>query len=209
MAASSSGVIATCRFSLLMASDTDIALPRGVRSNRAVFAAKPGLRSNKPEAGVLSMKDAGELLGVSERQFRRFRDRYEEDGEEGLRDRRLGRPSPKKVPAVERSRMLKLYRETYRCWNVKHFHEHLTRDHGFRWGYTCALCEEAFGTLDRASHRCVETVLALPPGPTASRDQDRHVVTKPRLATLASVQYPCTNGEGDRAQCGASAGESR
>ena len=52
------------------------------------------------EAGVLSMKDAGELLGVSERQFRRFRDRYEEDGEEGLRDRRLGRTSPKKVPAV-------------------------------------------------------------------------------------------------------------
>jgi hypothetical protein len=56
---------------------------------------------------VLSMKDAGELLGVSERQFRRFRDCYEEDGEEGLRDRRLGRPSLKKVPAVERSRMLK------------------------------------------------------------------------------------------------------
>jgi transposase len=49
------------------------------------------------EAGVLSMKDARELLGISERQFRRFRDRYEEDGEEGLRDRGLGRPSPKKV----------------------------------------------------------------------------------------------------------------
>jgi hypothetical protein len=44
--------------------------------------------------------------------------------------------SPKKVPAAERSRMLKLYRETYRGWNVKHFHEHLTRDHGFRWGYS-------------------------------------------------------------------------
>jgi hypothetical protein len=64
------------------------------------------------------------------------RDRYEEDGEEGLGDRRLGRPSPKKVPAAERSRMLKLYRETYWGWNVKHFHEHLTRDHGFRWDYT-------------------------------------------------------------------------
>jgi hypothetical protein len=41
----------------------------------------------------------------------------------------------KKVPAVERSRILKLYRETYRGWNVKHFHERLTRDHGFRWGF--------------------------------------------------------------------------
>lgn len=106
------------------------------------------------EAGVLSMKDAGELLGVSERQFRRFRERYEEDGEEGLRDRRLGRPSPKKVPAVERSRMLKLYRETYRGWNVKHFHEHLTRDHGFRWGYTWVKTQlHTAGLVERARRR--------------------------------------------------------
>jgi hypothetical protein len=46
-------------------------------------------------------------------------------GRRGCGTRRLGRLSPKKVPAVERSRMLKLYRETYRGWNVKHFHEHL------------------------------------------------------------------------------------
>jgi transposase len=106
------------------------------------------------EAGVLSMKDAGDLLGVSERQFRRFRDRYEEDGEEGLRDRRLGRPSPKKVPAVERSRMLDLYRGTYRGWNVKHFHEHLTRDHGFRWGYTWVKTQlHTAGLVERARRR--------------------------------------------------------
>ena len=106
------------------------------------------------EAGVLSMKDAGELLGVSERQFRRFRDRYEEDGEEGLRDRRLGKPSPKRVPAAERERMLKLYRETYRGWNVKHFHEHLTRDHGFRWGYTFVKTElHTAGLVERAKRR--------------------------------------------------------
>src|SRR6202166_386815 len=106
------------------------------------------------EAGVLSMKDAGELLGVSERQFRRFRDRYEEDGEEGLRDRRLGRTSPKKVPAAERSRMLKLYREAYRGWNVKHFHEHLTRDHGFRWGYTWVKTQlHTAGLVERAKRR--------------------------------------------------------
>jgi transposase len=73
---------------------------------------------------------------MSERQFRRYRDRYEEEGLEGLRDRRLGKPSPQKVPAAEVLRMLELYREAYRGWNVKHFHEHLRRDHGFRWGYT-------------------------------------------------------------------------
>src|SRR5258707_2180519 len=82
------------------------------------------------EAGGLSMMEAGELLGMSERQFRRYRDRYEEDGAEGLRDRRLGKPSTKKVPAAAVLRLVALYREAYRGWNVKHFHEHLVRDHG-------------------------------------------------------------------------------
>ena len=50
------------------------------------------------ERGELSMLEAGELLGMSERQFRRYRDRYEEDGLEGLLDRRLGKPSAKRVP---------------------------------------------------------------------------------------------------------------
>src|ERR1700683_2585122 len=88
------------------------------------------------EAGELSMMEAGELLGMSERQFRRYRGRYEEDGDDGLRDRRGGRASPKRVPAAEVSRMMELYRAAYRGWNVKHFHEHLVRDHDFRWGYT-------------------------------------------------------------------------
>lgn len=88
------------------------------------------------EAGSLSMQEAGELLGVSERQFRRYRDRYEESGLEGLRDGRLGKPSAKRVPVQERDRMLALYREAYRGWNVKHFHEQLRGEHKFRWGYT-------------------------------------------------------------------------
>ena len=88
------------------------------------------------EAGALSMMEAGELLGMSERQFRRYRERFEEEGEDGLRDRRLGKPSSKRVPAAEKDRMLALYRAAYRGWNVKHFHEHLRRDHDFRWGYT-------------------------------------------------------------------------
>jgi transposase len=60
------------------------------------------------EAGGLSLMDAGELLGISERQLRRWRERNEEEGLEGLLDRRLGKPSPKRVPAAERKRMLDL-----------------------------------------------------------------------------------------------------
>ena len=108
------------------------------------------------EAGCLSMLEAGELLGVSERQFRRYRDRYEDDGLEGLRDGRLGKPSGKRVPAGEKDRVLRLYREAYRDWNVKHFHEHLRRDHGFRWGYTWVKAQlHGSGLVVRAPRRGV------------------------------------------------------
>ncbi|WP_206523384.1 helix-turn-helix domain-containing protein [Mesorhizobium sp.] len=50
------------------------------------------------EDGDLSMMEAGELLGMSERQFRRYRHRYEEAGEAGLLDRRLGKISKQHQP---------------------------------------------------------------------------------------------------------------
>lgn len=106
------------------------------------------------ESGQLSMMEAGELLGMSERQFRRYRDRYEEEGLEGLRDRRLGKPSPKRVPSADAQLMLELYGGPYRGWNVKHFHEHLVRDHGFRWGYTWTKTQlHTAGLVERAKRR--------------------------------------------------------
>jgi len=106
------------------------------------------------EAGGLSMMEAGELLGVSERQFRRYRDRYEEGGLEGLADGRLGTPSPKRVPLADARLMLELYGGAYRGWNVKHFHEHLVRDHGFQWGYTWVKTQlHTAGLVERAKRR--------------------------------------------------------
>src|ERR1700688_2026697 len=106
------------------------------------------------EAGELSMMEAGELLGMSERQFRRYRGRDEEDGAEGLVDRRLGEPSPKRVPATAARLMLELYGSVYRGWNVTHFHEHLVRDHGFRWGYTWVKTQlHTAGLVERAKRR--------------------------------------------------------
>jgi len=84
----------------------------------------------------LSQLEAAELLGVDERTFRRWCRRYEEAGEAGLVDRRLGKPSPKRVPWSEAERVERLYRERYAGFTVKHFHEHLVKDHGFLWGYT-------------------------------------------------------------------------
>src|SRR6266853_5580288 len=106
------------------------------------------------DRGELSMAEAGELVGMSERQFRRYRDRYEGDGLAGLVDRRLGKPSPKRVPAADARLMLELYGGVYRGWNVKHFHEHLVREHGFRWGYTWVKTQlHTAGLVERAQRR--------------------------------------------------------
>ena len=91
---------------------------------------------NRWESAELSQEEAAELLGVSERTFRRWTRRYEEDGEAGLVDRRLGKASGWRVPVDRAEEVERLYRERYQGFTVKHFHEHLVKDHGFGWGYT-------------------------------------------------------------------------
>jgi transposase len=86
----------------------------------------------------LSQLDAAEILGVTERTFRRWCRRYEEDGSAGLLDRRLGKPSAKRVPAEWADRAEQLYRERYDGFTAKHFHEHLVKDHAFPFSYSWA-----------------------------------------------------------------------
>jgi transposase len=88
------------------------------------------------EAGELSQLEAAELLGMHERTFRRWSRRFEEEGEAGLQDRRLGRRSGRAVPETQAEAIERLYRERYLGFTAKHFHEHLVRRHGFTWSYT-------------------------------------------------------------------------
>ena len=90
---------------------------------------------NRWESAELNQEEAAELLGVSERTFRRWTRRYEEEGEAGLVDRRLGKASGKRVPVDRAEEVERLNRERYPGFTVKHFHEHLAKDHGFGWGY--------------------------------------------------------------------------
>jgi transposase len=90
------------------------------------------------ERHELSQIEAAEILGVTERTFRRWYRRYEEEGIDGLADRRLGKPSPKRVSAEWEDRLEQLYRERYWGFNAKHFWEHLVKDHGFPFSYTWA-----------------------------------------------------------------------
>src|SRR5215472_4143299 len=78
---------------------------------------------------------AAEILGISDRQMRRWHQRYEEHGYDGLYDRRRGKPSPRRVPLETVEKVLGLYREKYLDFNVRHFHEKLREEHGIGLSY--------------------------------------------------------------------------
>jgi transposase len=84
----------------------------------------------------LSCEDAADLLCVSVSTFGRWRRRYEAEGAEGLYDRRLGRVSGRRAGVDEVAWVAEQFRTRYFDLTVKHFHEHLVRDHGFGRSYT-------------------------------------------------------------------------
>jgi transposase len=87
-------------------------------------------------SGQIKWHQAAEILGTSERSVRRLRMRLEKEGYDGLYDRRLKRPSPKRVPLATVEKVLGLYREEYFDYNVQHFHEKLVEEHGITLSYT-------------------------------------------------------------------------
>ena len=106
------------------------------------------------ERKELSAMEAAEILGVSERQFRRYRRRYEDEGLAGLVDRRLGKVSARRVPVDKLTWMLAEYRTHHMGWNVKHFHEHIREQHKFCWGYTWTKTQlHTAGLVERAVRR--------------------------------------------------------
>ena len=106
------------------------------------------------ERGDLTQAEAGEMLGVSERTFRRWQARYREEGAPGLRDRRIGKPSPRRADEGELARARALYTEMYGGFTAKHFHEKLTESHGYRLGYTVTrLALQASGLVGKAPRR--------------------------------------------------------
>ncbi len=105
-------------------------------------------------SGALSCSEAAEVLGMSERHFRRLRDRYEAQGAEGLIDRRRGRVSGRRVPVDRIEWLLEQYRTRYFDFTVKHFHERLRAEHKFELGYswTKRTLQDA-GLVKRAAKR--------------------------------------------------------
>jgi len=90
----------------------------------------------KAMAKKITWWEAAEIIGVTDRTMRRWRERLESDGYSGLADRRRGKPSEKRVPLATVEKVLGLYRETYYDLNMRHFHEKLREVHGIHLSYT-------------------------------------------------------------------------
>lgn len=90
----------------------------------------------KAAAGKLKWWEAAEIMGVTDRTMRRWRERLKEHGYSGLWDYRKRKPSPKRVPMQTVEQVLQLYREKYFDFNVQHFHEKLRAVHGIGLSYT-------------------------------------------------------------------------
>lgn len=105
------------------------------------------------QGGRLRQEEAARLLGVCERTFRRYIDRYEEEGLQGLIDKRLEQVSQRRAPVDEVMALVERYRSRHSGWNVKHFHAWYRKDGGLRsYTWVKSRLQEA-GLVERAPGR--------------------------------------------------------
>lgn len=105
-------------------------------------------------SGQYTWMQAAEIIGISDRSMRRWRQRYEEHGYDGLFDRRTQQPSPKRVPLVMVEKVLGLYRDKYFDFNVKHFVEKLQKEHEIDLSYTWVKTAlQTAGLVERSKKR--------------------------------------------------------
>ncbi len=107
-------------------------------------------------AGKIKWWQAAELMGISDRQMRRWRKRFEEQGHQGLLDRRQRKPSSRRLPKEQAEAVLSLYRDKYFDLNVRHFHEKLVEEHQIGLSYTWVKqALQAAGLVKRKAKRGV------------------------------------------------------
>lgn len=105
-------------------------------------------------AGSLKWYQAAEICGVSDRQMRRMRQRWERRGYKGLVDGRSGRPRSKRIAVETIQELCRLRKETYMEFSVQHFWEKATEEHGLKISYTWArLVLQAAGLAEKSPGR--------------------------------------------------------
>lgn len=85
----------------------------------------------------ISWIQAADILGISARNMRRWKVKFETAGLEGVLDRRtLGHANPRRVTRAELEKLLALYQRRYQGVNVRHFCAIARREHGLKWSYS-------------------------------------------------------------------------
>jgi transposase len=110
---------------------------------------------------------AAEIIGVSDRTMRRWRERLERDGYAGLADRRKRKASAQRIPLATVEEVLALCKETY-ALNIRHFHEKLRDELANELSYTwiqkalqgAGVAAAPAVAWDAAAHRWQQTSVA-------------------------------------------------
>jgi transposase len=143
-------------------------------------------------AGKLKWWEAAEIIGVTDRTMRRWRERLNEHGYSGLWDYRKRRPSPKRVPMQTVEQVLQSYREQYFDFNVQHFHEKLREVHGIGLSYSWVKTAlQTAGLLKRhkkTRHNQAFVRSLMHPPSAGFRNRDSTVITL--VAAHVAAQLP-------------------
>jgi transposase len=84
------------------------------------------------EEGYLKVKEAGEILGLSERQVYRIKARVEREGAGGVIHRSKGKKRPRWLRRRVRDKIDHLYKTKYRGFNLTHMTEFLNEEEGIK-----------------------------------------------------------------------------
>ena len=143
----------------------------------------------------LTQEEAAEILGISDRTFRRYISRYDEDGVEGLLDKRLSQASSRRAPVDEVLEVGRQY-ERYRGWSVRHFYKKYREAQGSR-SYTWVKSSlQRQGLVSKATKRGVHRKRrerAPLPGMMLHQDGSRHEWVPGKLWDLIVTMDDATN----------------
>jgi len=104
--------------------------------------------------GRINWLQAADICGITPRHIRRLRERYQQLGIEGLRDRRTGRRQPRRIPLATERELCRLRRTLYGDFSVRHFHQFATERHGLKLSETWArLILQKHGLAPKAQAR--------------------------------------------------------
>jgi transposase len=146
--------------------------------------------------GSLTQEEAARILGVCDRTFRRYTQRFDDGGMEALLDKRISQASHRKAPVDEVVALAERYRKRYRGWNVCHFHSHYRRDGGSRSYTWVKKCLQKAGLVKKAprrgAHRKRRERESLP-GMMIHQDGSRHEWVPGKMWDLIVTMDDATN----------------